>query len=415
MGIGGYGKTRKSTNKNSNIMGTPTLKLMFDRRGRATSTKEGAIELRITYDRKQRFATTGVRVLPRQWRRGRIVNRVDAYEMQNTLDMYVVRARKILNELMERGELDMNTVVAEINGRQKARDRENVVEERELLPYFRERTIIRTYGRSEDSKERYERFLRWFEKWGVMKTFKDVTEMNILKMDEVLAKKGKKGMRPYSKWNNYHRFLNSFIIDAIDDGLMRRNPYKRIHIEKDKKSHGLEKYLTREELTRIEEIELPTEYLEHARDLFVFQTYTCLSYTDLAAFDAGKIIDVEGRKMYKGQRGKTKQGFVFLMMPKALEVLEKYEGRLPLMSNEKYNEYLKMIAVMVGVNKPVSSHWARHTGATLLLNAGVGMEVVSKILGHSSPRMTRQVYAKLLDETVMDAMERVEKSINRQK
>lgn len=52
----------------------------------------------------------------------------------------------------------------------------------------------------------------------------------------------------------------------------------------------------------------------------------------------------------------------------------------------------------------VSSHWARHTGATLLLNEGVPMQIVSKICGHSSIKITEQVYAKLLDETVVDAI-----------
>ena len=65
---------------------------------------------------------------------------------------------------------------------------------------------------------------------------------------------------------------------------------------------------------------------------------------------------------------------------------------------------------MAGINKPVSSHWARHTGATMLLNSGVEMEIVSKVLGHSSTRMTRQIYAKLLDETVADAMSKVDLS-----
>lgn len=77
------------------------------------------------------------------------------------------------------------------------------------------------------------------------------------------------------------------------------------------------------------------------------------------------------------------------------------------MSNQKYNVYLKMLAVMAGINKPLSSHWARHTGATMLLNSGVGMEIVSKVLGHSSTKITREVYAKLLDETVADAMSNI--------
>lgn len=34
------------------------------------------------------------------------------------------------------------------------------------------------------------------------------------------------------KWNNYHRFLNSFIIDAIKEGLMTRNPYNWLNIDR---------------------------------------------------------------------------------------------------------------------------------------------------------------------------------------
>ena len=70
----------------------------------------------------------------------------------------------------------------------------------------------------------------------------------------------------------------------------------------------------------------------------------------------------------------------------------------------KYNEYLKIIAQAAHIDKPVSSHWARHTGATILLNRGIPMQIVAKICGHSSTRITEQVYAKLLDETVVDAI-----------
>ena len=62
-------------------------------------------------------------------------------------------------------------------------------------------------------------------------------------------------------------------------------------------------------------------------------------------------------------------------------------------------------------DKPLSSHWARHTGATMLLNSGVDMEIVSKVLGHSSTKITREVYAKLLDETVADAMSEFERRL----
>lgn len=385
-------------------MSTPIFKLIFDRRHRASATKEGAIELRITYNRIQKHATTGVRVLPKQWKNGRIVNRLDAMELQQTLDTYVLQARKTINDLMAHGSLDMQTVVAAINGKQLKQATENVPGQQPLLPFFRERATIRKYGRAEDSQERYDRFLRWFEQWNGMVTFDDVTESNILDMDQTLAAGG---MKRCSIWNNYHRFLNSFILDAMDAGLLHRNPYKNLNIDKAKRSEGINKYLTTEEFNRLVSLNLPIDYLRHARDLFIFQTYTCLAYVDLAAFDVNKIRHINGRPVYVGRRGKTQQEYTFLLLQPALDVLDQYDNHLPLMSNQKYNVYLKMLAVMAGINKPLSSHWARHTGATMLLNSGVGMEIVSKVLGHSSTKITREVYAKLLDETVVDAMARI--------
>lgn len=94
-----------------------------------------------------------------------------------------------------------------------------------------------------------------------------------------------------------------------------------------------------------------------------------------------------------------------------MRVLKKYDYKLPLISNVKYNQYLKVCAQMAKIDKPITSHWARHTGATILLNEGVDMEVVAKILGHSSTKMTRQVYAKLLDKTVAKKMAEVDKKL----
>lgn len=384
-------------------MGTPILKFVFDRKKRASKVKEGSVELRITYDRRQHYVATGVRLLPKEWREpGQVVSRLDAYELQRTLDTFMVQARQIVNDMLRDGELDMKDMARSLTGRQKEKSKENVVPEQTLIAFMEERAEVRKYGRSEDSQERYNRFMKWFKEWGQIVDFKDITDLNVLKMDKALAATG---MKNYSKWQNYHRFLNSFIIDAREAGLVSRNPYKWLNIPKDKSSGGLGKYLTPEEFRQIASVEPPTRELERVRDVFVFQTYTCMSYVDLVAFDAKKLKLVNGRKVYTGMRGKTKQEFTFLLLKPAEKILEKYDGVLPISSNSKYNDNLKVLATMAKIKKPVSSHWARHTGATLLLNeGGMDMEVVAKVLGHSSTRITRQVYAKLLDETVVDAM-----------
>ena len=190
---------------------------------------------------------------------------------------------------------------------------------------------------------------------------------------------------------------------------------EHVRINKDKDSKSLWKHLTLDEFRQIEKADLPTESLRGVRDLFVFQTYTCLSYIDLTSFDWSKVRDMNGKKLYVGTRGKTKQEFSFLLLRPALAILKRYKGKLPIISNVKYNSYLKAVAQFAGIEKPITSHWARHTGATILLNMGVDMEVVAKILGHSSTKMTRQVYAKLLDETVVKAMAGAERRMQKKR
>lgn len=386
---------------------TPTISLVYDRHHRASNKKEGAIELRITYERKQKYVTTGVRCLPKHWRNGNITNRLDAFEMQNTLDMFVTHARKVLNEQWTNGTFDMATIADEISGRKKVEETRNIASKQFVVDYMRERAMVRMYGRKDDTRERYERFIRWFEEWGKIVTFADVTEQNILLMDEAIKNKNGRAMKEKSRYHNYHRFMKSFLIDAKEDGLIERNPYRRLNITKGEDNIGLNKYITREEFYMIAKANLPMEYLRNARDLFVFQTYTCMAYVDMAAFDADGIRMVGGKPMYFGRRGKTGKEFSFVVLEPAMEILNRHGGKLPMISNQKYNMYLKEVALLAGVDKPLSSHWARHTGATILLNAGVDMEIVSRILGHSSTKMTREVYAKMLDTTIADAMSKV--------
>lgn len=381
---------------------TPVVVLVFNRRHTATATHEAAVELRVSFKKQQKFMATGIRLLPNQWRRGTVVNRADSVQINQLLDQLVIDVRKCIIQMVEEGNIDIFSIPDRLKRLRVA--------DIGFIEFCEKRAEVRRFGKSSDSKSRYNRFLLKFREWGGITEWSDITEEKIISFEHYLATKG---MKPYSRWNNYHRFLNSFILDAICDGLLRRNPYKWVNIKKEKSSGGIGKHLVPEEFQRIKNVALSTDSLERVRDLFVFQTYTCLSYADLATFDVKKIQVVKGMKVYVGQRGKgISRGFgkytVPLLKP-ALDILAKYKNKLPIISNEKYNQYLKVVAQAAGIDKPLSTHWARHTGATLLLNSGIDMRIVSKILGHSSTKITEQVYAKLLDETVVDAINDYEK------
>ena len=166
-------------------------------------------------------------------------------------------------------------------------------------------------------------------------------------------------------------------------------------------------FLTEEELRRVAVVQLPTVSLRNVRDLFLFQCYTGLAYSDMAAFSREKVLERDGRYILSGERVKTGKGYYVVLLPQAVDILERYGWRLPVISNEKYNAYLKVVAQGAGIDKPVSSHYARRTAGMILLNSGMPVEVVAKVLGHSSSRTTEKAYAKILDRTVEQSYDRL--------
>lgn len=384
----------------------PTFNFVFDRRHIATKRRLASVDMRIGYDGKVKIIGTGIRLRKGEWRLGTVTNRPDAKELNSLLEQLRAKVLKIINEMIDEGNIN----IMEIGDRLDHLCSEGG---KSFVDFCKERIKVRTYGRSDDTRKRYERFLRFMVKWGKIRYFSDITDSNILDMDAALKVKG---MKDNSKWANYHRVLNSFILDAISAGFLKRNPYHWININKDKNGKSLNKYLTLDELERIRTVSMGTEGLDRVRDLFVFQTFTCLSYVDMVSFDYLQCKDIgNDRKIYTGVRGKTHQEFSFLLLKPAMDVLKKYDYKLPLLSNVKYNEYLKVCAQTAGIDKPITSHWARHTGATILLNEGVDMETVAKILGHSSTRITRSIYAKLLDDTIAKKMKEAERKMLKQK
>lgn len=353
--------------------------------------------MRIAYNYRQKYISTGIRLYPNQWKNGKIVNCSDILQISQVLDNMLANVRQIIMEMLQQGEINISIIPDKL--------KELSVPKSDFYDFCNQRAEIRKYGKRKDTQERYNRFFRLFKTWGRIREFKDITDKNIILYDKYLESQG---MKPYSKWNNYHRFLNSFILDAIDEGFLKRNPYKWVNIDKQKNSKGIERCLDPNEFRKIKNVVLPTKCLERIRDLFIFQTYTCLSYSDLKHFDSSMIQEVKGMNVYVGTRMKTNTTFTIPLLSPAIEIINKYNGKLPVISNVKYNEYLKIVAQAAGVDKPVSSHWARHTGATLLLNEGIPMQIVSKICGHSSTKITEHVYAKLLDETVVDALSNID-------
>ena len=173
------------------------------------------------------------------------------------------------------------------------------------------------------------------------------------------------------------------------------------------------------ELGKIEVLYLERKDIERVRDIFIFQCYTGLSYIDIKRLEYKHIHTDDKEELWiKMERQKTGGSFSIPLLKPALRILKTYqllfpESKMvfPVLSNQKMNNYLKIIQELASISKNLSTHIARHTFATAItLSNNVPIETVSRMLGHTTIRTT-QIYAKVLDGKIETDMAALKESI----
>lgn len=198
--------------------------------------------------------------------------------------------------------------------------------------------------------------------------------------------------------------LKTIVGEAIADGIITASPFLGYEPVRPK---AVQKYLTAEELHRIMTTPLHRQTLYHVRDMFLFSCFTGISYRDMCLLTKSNLCSAEdGTWWIKSARQKTKIEFEIPLLDLPLQILKKYSDTapddklLPMYCNSMLNHYLKEIAQICHINRPLVFHAARHTYATeITLSHGVPLETVSKMLGHSQIETT-QIYAKVTDDKI---------------
>ena len=204
---------------------------------------------------------------------------------------------------------------------------------------------------------------------------------------------------------------------AIGNDWIKRDPFFGLRFKAEEVNVD---FLSNDELKRIRQKKITIPRLERIRDIFVFCCFTGLAFVDVSQLTTEDLIkDAQGNMWIRKMRQKTKEMCNIPLLSAAKEILEKYKDfastnakglLLPVSSNQKTNAYLKEIADICGIKKKLTTHVARHTAATVVFLANrVSMENVAKILGHANLNMTRH-YAKVLDQSILNDMENVERS-----
>ena len=161
--------------------------------------------------------------------------------------------------------------------------------------------------------------------------------------------------------------------------------------------------LTNEEFEKLFYFDLSgSKKLGQTRDVFCFACATGLRYSDLAELKRENIRAEELRIIVK----KTKEPLIIPLTPYSKAILERYERSLkplPVISNQKLNDYIKELCERAEINEPIEIvryvgskrqtatypkykligvHTGRKTFATLSLEKGMSAEEVMTITGH---------------------------------
>ena len=401
-----------------------TLSIVFDHRGRIQKGEEGPVEVRVTVNRKPYYINTGVRVRKNRFVAGTIKDTQDSSDADILNERLRIVASLVEQEvnrcLDERREID----VADIRRKVWSMGVSSDGDDTGLVDWIRERSA--TLNVSKSTRMKYLTLCNRMVEYGKILRWQDLTVEAIYDFDAWLHAQDvrlsenqlRRGMEPRKMGDTgvsaYHKSLRAMLNRALRMGKIQVNPYDRLRGEFKHSKRDVTEYLTEEQMQKILELTpVPGSQVDMARDLFIFQMYTGLAYIDTQKFDATQYREVNGKWKFIGERVKTGVPYVSMLLPPVVEVLKKYDWHVPKMNNQRYNQLLKAIGMVIGIER-LHSHMARHTFGTWMLSQGAKIENVSRMMGHTNITQTQR-YAKVLAKDVYDDFEMVGEKLKNKK
>ena len=388
--------------------------IIYDRKKQAEGDHDGALEVRVTIDRKSYYISTGVRVLRKHWA-GAIVVRPDADALNNRLCMIVRRVNEKINEFMEqRKPIDVAVIKEYIYDGTSTTDKGD-----RLLEWMKNQIPILSI--KEITRKHYWLLYDRIKEYGKLRSWSDLTVENIYEWDAWLrtltaTNMTKKSEKPEKISNgtihNYHKDFKALLNRAIEVGVLQQSPYERLKGKFKRPEYDNYEYLTDEQIELILNTHpVPGTQMESVRDLFVFQMFTGLSYSDSQAFNIKNYHKEGDAWVANGKRIKTGVPYVSQLLPPVIDVLERHGWQVPQIPNQKYNMQLKTFGNAIGI-EGLHSHLARHTFATYMLSKGVKVQNVMRMMGHKKIEQTLK-YAKVLGKDVHEDFDKVAEKLKK--
>ena len=355
-----------------------TFKILFYIK-RSNPKKNGKVAImgRITIDGKRSQFSTKLEIYPDEWNNewGKSIgNNIEAIAINSMLDK--IRGKIVMSyyKLMDIDGYASPDKIKNILLGFEEKGKTIIYYFNKFNEQYRSKvgvTVTKTtYLRYELVKKRLSEFMEKTYKVKDM-PYREITTVFIQNFYQFLRSKYKSGNNNAMKTVQHLRAIFFYIKNS---GEYFPDPFANFKISFEKKERS---FLTKTELIALYNKKLPSERLERVRDIFLFCSYTGLSYSDLQNLTKEKIrTNIDGHLWIMATRNKTGIPYKVRLLAIPIAILKKYEylqaygELLPIISNQKMNEYLSEITNICGINKRITSHTARHieTYYHLLIN-----------------------------------------------
>ena len=382
--------------------------LFYINRNKIKADNTTAVLCRISIDGKQTVISTGIYCNPEDWnaRKGQIRdersnNKLTAFRnrIEQSYETILKEQGVISAELLKNTIVGINTVPSFLlQAGQAERERLRI---RSL-----EINSTSTYRGSKTTQANLLDFIRSRGKDDI--AFTDIT--GEFGESFKLFLKRDLGYNP-SHVNHCLCWLNRLIYIAVDQEILRANPIEEVAYEK--KNPPKLRHISRSQLKQLMETPMPNELQELARRTFIFSSFCGLAYVDVHRLyprNIGKAAD--GRRYIRTNRAKTGVESFIPLHPVAEQILLLYNTNddtkpiFPLPKRDIIWFEMNGIGVALGFIENLSYHMSRHNFGTLLLSAGICIESIAKMMGHSNISST-QIYAKVTDDKISEDMDRL--------
>ena len=211
-------------------------------------------------------------------------------------------------------------------------------------------------------------------------------------------------------------WLSRLMYRAVSKRIIRYNPFEDATYEKAERKI---RFLQKSDIAKLMVLKVNDREAEQARQMFLFSCFTGLAIADIERLKYSHIqTSVDGRRYIRKERQKTKVESIVPLHPIVEEILSrcregqtvKEEGEGLVFqrgcSRSAMNNKLSTVGLACGIRQRLSFHMARHTFGTLSLSAGIPIESIAKMMGHTSISST-QIYAQVTDRKISEDMDKL--------